>query len=104
MAANNAVIREKMASGEYAQSIIKRFAPLKDTINHISLWGMEPTINADLFRQSVFPLLDEYQNVTGIMFSTNSWLGYGRIWSFIEALDEYNRAHDGRNLKKEFQP
>lgn len=103
MAANNAVIREKMASGEYAQNIIKRFAPLKDTINHISLWGMEPTINADLFRQSVFPLLDEYQNVTSIMFSTNSWLGYGRIWSFIEALDEYNRAHDGRNLKLDLQ-
>ena len=94
MAANNAVIREKMASGEYAQNIINKFKPLKDVIDNISLWGMEPTINADLFRAAVFPLLDEYERVNNIMFSTNSWLGYARIYEFIAALDEYCRAHD----------
>lgn len=102
MAANNLIIREKMASGEFAQNIIKRFAPIKDKITDISLWGMEPTINADLFRAAVFPLLDEYTNVTGIMFSTNSWLGYDRIYEFIHALDEYNVEHN-RNLKLDLQ-
>ena len=102
MTANNAIIREKMASGEYAQNIINKFKPLKGVIDNISLWGMEPTINADLFRAAVFPLLDEYEHVSSIMFSTNSWLGYDRIYEFVAALDEYNREHD-RHIKLDLQ-
>lgn len=102
MAANNDEMREKMLSGEYARNIIERFKPLRDTINSISLWGMEPTINGDLFCEAAFPLLDEFEHVESLMFSTNSWLGFLRIYDFIGALDAYNRSRN-RNIRLDLQ-
>lgn len=94
MAQNNVRMREQMQSGEYANNVIARFKDFKDKINSISLWGMEPTINADLFKNVAYPLFDYFENIKDIMFSTNSWLGYQRISMFISALDEYCKQHN----------
>lgn len=102
MKKNNEQIREDIISGEYARNIINRFHSKKDIIDNISLWGMEPTVNADLFTKLVYPLLDYFPNVKEMMFSTNSWLGYNTLKYCIEGLDDYCRENS-RDFHLELQ-
>lgn len=102
MARNNVRVREQMRSGEYARNIISKFSSIADRITNISLWGMEPTINADLFEAAVCPLFDAFPNVDEVMFSTNSWLGYNRLKLFIGVLDQYNKEHN-RHIRLDLQ-
>lgn len=92
MAANNRIIRQKIETGEYVKNVIARLGHLK--MNEISLWGMEPTINADLFEKLIDPLLCHFVDVNTIMFSTNSWLGWNRIKLFILALQKFNAENN----------
>lgn len=102
MKQNNEKIREDIISGAYANNIINRFSSKKEVIDNISLWGMEPTVNADLFTKLLYPLLDYFPNVKNMMFSTNSWLGYETLKHFIEGLDNYCRK-DNREFRLELQ-
>lgn len=87
---NNREIRAKIESGEYAQNVIDKFSHLKDDMNEISLWGMEPTINSDMFGKLLLPLLDYFPNVSKISFSTNAWLGFDYLKRFIDFLNGYS--------------
>lgn len=87
----NNKLREGISSGAFYNNIIKNFGNLQETIEEISLWGLEPTINIDLYKDIIFPLLDYYYNTKQIMFSTNAFLGYDSIEKLIEGLESYSR-------------
>lgn len=96
---NNRMIREKIESGEYADNVIKKFSHLKDDMNEISLWGMEPTINSDMFAKLLHPLLSYFTNVSKISFSTNAWLGYDYLKRFIDFLNDYTDRTVNLNIQ-----
>lgn len=99
---NNKELREKIQSGEYANNVISKFSHLQNDMNEISLWGMEPTINADVFDKLIIPLLDFFVNVDKISFSTNGWLGYNRLRYFIDCLNKYS-MDKGRQISLSLQ-
>ena len=102
MAENNKHIREDIESGAYAQAVIDRFSPIADGIVQISLWGMEPTLNTDLFEKLMFPLWDAFPNINKLMFSTNSWLGWSHVEPVILGLDKYCKNRE-RNINFDLQ-
>lgn len=87
----NNELRENIINGVYYQNIINNFGHLKNEILDISLWGLEPTINIDLFDKIILPLLDYFVNCNHLMFSTNAFLGYEAIEDLIKSLDNYPR-------------
>lgn len=92
--ANNKEIRESMLSGEFAKTLINKFSPIKERIDNLSLWGMEPTVNTDQFENLIVPLLDYFTNVHTVMFSTNSWLGWERLQIPILVMQRYNKLNN----------
>lgn len=87
----NNELRENIENGNYYNNIINSLGHLKYELTDISLWGLEPTINIDLFDKIIIPLLDYYENCNNLMLSTNAFLGYGSMEKFIKALDAYKR-------------
>lgn len=87
----NNKIRQSIESGDCVKNIIDKYGFLKDEIIELSFWGMEPTINIDLYDKIVIPLLDYYTNINSFMFSTNAFLGYNSIHNFIRSLENYSR-------------
>lgn len=93
---NRNVIRKDIESGAYAKNVIEKCEPFKDKVCLIGLWGCEPLINSDLFDKLIEPLLNEFQAVEEVNFSTNSWLGYEHSSKFIYFINDYNSRHPER--------
>ena len=86
----NGQIREALSNGDYANNIIKTLGEYKEDIEHIGLWGAEPTLNLVYFDQFIRPLLDYYTNCHSIMFSTNALLGLPAIKKAIDSIYNYS--------------
>lgn len=82
----NSEIRSKIISGEFQNIIIsnnwkkeiqKRLVDYDEYDISIlepvtlGIWGMEPTINQDLWEQFIIPILNKYDTIKGIFLSTN---------------------------------
>ena len=103
MASYNREIREALRDGSYAESVKSIMASRQYEIENLSLWGAEPTINGDLFKNFIYELLDFFPNVNSFMFSTNALVGAERIYrDFFEPLINYANEHQ-RKMKFELQ-
>ncbi len=103
LALDNNKIREAIINKSFFKNIIKYFNENnKHQIAILSLWGAEPTLNADLFKDFIFDLLTYFTNVNTIMFSTNSLLGFSALNKFISALNEYSKEYN-RELSLQLQ-
>lgn len=90
MASYNKEIRESLENGAFINNIKRIFASHRNQIEHISLWGAEPTINGKYFKDFIYPLLDFFPNVITFMFSTNALVGGPIIYTqFVEPLYQY---------------
>lgn len=89
MADYNIQLRNSLADGSFANNVIQTLGYLKEDIKDISFWGMEPTINADLFKNIFIPLFDFYTNVETSMFSTNGSLGKDAILQILYCMKDY---------------
>lgn len=86
----NKLVREAIQDQTFQNNIIKRFQESKESVDSISLWGGEPTINADLGPIFLQPILDHFKNIDTIMFSTNGTIPFDLgIKIFIDFLTEY---------------
>jgi sulfatase maturation enzyme AslB (radical SAM superfamily) len=90
----NSKIRNSILSGDFSNKIIEIFADNKEQIGTVSLWGAEPTINADVFEPFIIPLFNYFPNLSKIMFSTNALLGLPAIKYFIDVMDEYSKKNN----------
>lgn len=85
----NSEIRSKIISGEFQNIIIsnnwkkeiqKRLVDYDEYDTSIlelvtlGIWGMEPTINQDLWEQFIIPILNKYDTIKGIFLSTNGMI------------------------------
>lgn len=76
---DNSAIRSSIISGQFYNNIIRRFG--NDAPVTLGIWGMEPSINQDLFGQFIIPLLEHFQSVKGIFVSTNGILFNYQDWA-----------------------
>lgn len=90
----NAVLRDKIVSGDYAKIVIERFKDRREYIDSISLWGAEPTINTDILEYVLYPLLDYFPKVRSLMYSTNALVGYKKIYESVETINKYGVEHN----------
>lgn len=103
MASYNREIREALRDGSYAANVKRVMASRREIIENLSLWGAEPTINGDLFKNFIYELLDYFPNVNSFMFSTNALVGAERIYrDFFQPLVEYAEKHH-RKMKFDLQ-
>lgn len=65
---SNSAIRDALSNGEFARKVLETITP--DTIS-LGLWGMEPTVNGELFQQFIYTILDNASNIRYIMMPTN---------------------------------
>ena len=95
MASYNREIRKALEDGSFVANAKKIFESKKDDFENIALWGAEPSINGDLFKNFIWEMLDYFTNVKEIMFSTNALLGGKFIYdNFYTPLLEYaNKNH-----------
>ena len=98
----NKKIRDSIDDGSFSGSIIKNFADYQDQLEHIALWGAEPTLNAEYFSKFAVPLFDYFPNLNEVMFSTNALRGAEAIDMFISTMNNYSKEHD-RRMKLELQ-
>lgn len=96
----NTKVREALANGSYAQNVIDAIKDHKENLDTIALWGGEPTVNADLFRGFIEPLLDYFTKVKSIHFSTN---GSNSVLPFAETLYDYHLEHPERLINLDIQ-
>lgn len=90
----NEAIIESIKNGEFQKRIINKFAPSKDLLEVISLWGAEPTLNAGYVQKLLEPLFDYFPKVNEIMFSTNAIIGFEKgIKPFYDFVSEYAKKH-----------
>lgn len=100
---DNDKIRAALINKTFFKNITKYFDETnKSQIKLLSLWGAEPTLNADLFESFFFDLLNYFTNVTELMFSTNSLLGFPALNKFIVAMNEYSKKYN-RDLTLQMQ-
>ena len=101
---DNLKIQQALINGDFYSNIIKYFDDdeSKQQIQLLSLWGAEPTLNADMFEGFIFQLLDYFPNVYSVMFSTNSLLGFPALNKFISAINKYSQKYD-RKLTLQLQ-
>lgn len=92
----NSEIRSKILTSEFQniinseqwkQEIQKRLAGAEgydtSTIDIVTLgiWGLEPSINQDLWAQFIVPILNHYTNIKGIFVSTNGIIFNYHSWA-----------------------
>lgn len=98
----NNYMKVLMETGAYASNVIETLRDYKSSITGLSLWGAEPTLNADQFRSVAYPLWDYFENIDTLMFSTNTLLGVRALNKFIDATNEYCALND-RDIKIDIQ-
>lgn len=76
---DNGAVRSSIISGQFYNNIIKKFGD--ESLVTLGFWGMEPSINQDLFGQFIIPLLEHFQTVKGIFVSTNGILFNYQDWA-----------------------
>lgn len=101
----NLKIRQALADGTYVKNVKSAFPREQDRnqITHLAMWGAEPTINGEYFKPVFYELLDFFQGVTEVMFSTNALVGWERIYQqFFVPLVEYCHQNQ-RKIKLDLQ-
>lgn len=101
----NLKIREALKNGTFVENIKKQFTDQvsRDKVEHLALWGAEPTINGDYFKSTIYPLLDYFSKAKEVMFSTNALVGWERIYQqFFLPLVEYAESNQ-RHIKFDLQ-
>ena len=89
MAKYNQELRESLKDGSFAEKVIDTVGYKKNDITDISFWGMEPTINADLFSRIFVPLFCFFDKTETTMFSTNSSLGIEPILEILNCIKDF---------------
>lgn len=103
MAAYNRNIRKSLEDGSFVENMKRVFAPIKDQIESLSLWGAEPTINGVYFQKTIYELLDYFPQAHDFMFSTNALIGGERIYNdFFIPLYNYSKEF-GRKIEFNLQ-
>lgn len=87
---SNSVIRNALSNGVFAQKVISAITP--DTIS-LGIWGMEPTINGDLFKDFIYTILTNSPNIKYIMLPTNGQ-SVNLYEQFILPLYNYCEFHE----------
>ena len=93
MVAYNRLVQQKLADGSFAANIIRVAKDFKDNIHSLGLWGAEPTLNADYFEVFMSDLLDNFENMSTITFSTNGSLGSTALFKFYQDVRGYAESH-----------
>ena len=89
MANYNVEVRKAIQDGSFVSNVLSTLGYLKDDIIDISFWGMEPTINADVFDDIFVPLFSYYEKANTTMFSTNSSLGLEPISQIVNCIKNF---------------
>ena len=101
----NLKIRQALADGTFVKNIKLQFQDQesRDRVEHLALWGAEPTINGEYFESTIYALLDYFSNAREVMFSTNALVGWERIYKqFFVPLVNYAETNK-RKLKFDLQ-
>lgn len=99
----NGDIRNSIISGAFQENMKNVLAASKESLDVVSLWGGEPTINVDLYGTFIIPILDYFKNVNTVMFSTNSKMGFHKaLKPFVDITYDYAQKHN-REIKLEIQ-
>lgn len=102
MISYNKKIIDSIENGSFQNLIIDRFKEHKNQVDHMALWGAEPTLNAQYFKKFIIPILDFFPNLNELMFSTNALLGADSIDIFISVLKDYAETNK-RDITLEIQ-
>ena len=84
----NKILRQKIKSGEYQSLIIEKLSEYRETINTISFWGAESTLNLDLIDIFLTPLLEYFYNIKEIFFPTNGLLTPQSLIDYLSKQDK----------------
>lgn len=104
MVSYNQKIREKILNGELKQNLLNNLnCKHYNEVETIGLWGAEPTINARFFNQFLDQMLEIFPNLNGIMFSTNSYLGYEYVKMFIDSVNELSKKYNKKDFDLHIQ-
>lgn len=86
---NNA-LRDSIINGEFQNKIINTFENSRETLNSLSLWGGEPTVNSDLFEEFSIPIFDYFSKIDKLMISTNAKMEFNKgLFPFFDSLKRY---------------
>ena len=88
---NNEKIIEKIKNGTFVKNLIINCPEEINNVESISLWGMEPTLNAEYFELLFKQLIENFPNFKECMFSTNSFLGWEKLRLFTETVQNNNK-------------
>ena len=84
----NEILREKIKSGEYQSLIIEKLSNYRESIENISFWGAESTLNLDLIDTFLTPLLEYFVNIKEIFFPTNGLLTPQPLIDYLSKQDK----------------
>lgn len=77
-AEENEAIRQAIIDGSFQQHVITKCQELQPVT--LGIWGMEPSINQDLWGQFITPILQSCNSIKGIFLSTNGLAFDAAIW------------------------
>lgn len=90
----NENIRASIVEGEFQSIVIAKCQELNPVT--LGIWGMEPTINQDLWEQFIIPILDRCESIEGIFVPTNGINFNSTLW--LTPLANYCNTHE-RKIK-----
>lgn len=99
-ALENEKIKQSFLSGDYLTKYKRVFHDYhinREKIEHINLWGQEPTITLNEFASQMPAILDWLPNAKAMFFSTNGVAYIDRIVNLIDVINNYlNNCLDKR--------
>lgn len=90
----NAAIRAAIQNGSFQNYVITRCQEQEPIT--LGIWGREPTINQDLWKDFIIPILTECESIKGIFLSTNGLEFDYHAWA--NCLLDFCNAHE-RKIK-----
>lgn len=77
-AEENQAIRTAIQNGTFQSQVINKCQELSPVT--LGIWGLEPSINQDLWEDFIIPILTDCETIKGIFVSTNGLLFDADIW------------------------
>lgn len=74
----NEAIRQAIINGSFQEKVIAKCEELQPVT--LGIWGLEPSINQDLWNDFITPILTNCESIKGIFLSTNGILFDPAIW------------------------
>lgn len=78
-------IIDKFKNKTFVRSLKKTYG---QNLEHLSLWGAEPTLNLNLIGKTIIELTKTFPKLRGISFSTSLMTNPNLIFNFIQILDK----------------